>query len=749
MESLRTSLENYHMDTVRQIAEHIGIEFPTYQVRKAWLVRAVEDKIMEHATSEAYIQSLSAAERGALGVLLQKGSPLQQHDIILPLLLARLLPVTGSHPDALASAGQAVLRSLLRKGLIVNLTPPRGGTKRTLDTVVTVGLPTEVSIQLPRDLLPFPEPKGEAHVADAPPIVEAGDVERFVRRLFLFWAELLQEPAKQLKAGGMYKRDVRRIAESLGLDIEQHEEDLRWMYSFLKSMNLVKIKKRKIHAREDGPVMRFWDASPDQQANEMLRAYRRWAEPLDVKEQSLHSYTYYSRGPSYRPEHELRSEVVQLLPKLAQTNWTPLSLFIALLNGGTSGRFLYSGSALQTLERNLRWYYSQKADDFHTAIGELERDVALQILAEMQRFGFISLGYEKGKGEGEGKEKEAARSLTALQVTPSTRALYQDETLPKEEGIWQIVLQPDFQILAMGPVPLSVLAQLEQAADREKVGKGVIEYRLTRESVYQAFQRDLTEDRLREFLDEITEQPLPQNVARSLEEWGAQHERIVIRREICILQVDEAEILEILLHDDEIRQDLHRLDERTAWTPSTKAAKVRERLWSLEYMPTVSHGPEEDLPRSVQWDDDVLRPRHPLPSLYVTGTMRRIADEVDGHWELTSDSVDTAATLGMDVPDIITLLERMTGESMSADWEKRLKAWGKHFGEGEYARTLLLRMDSAKALAELRSADRRLHRWLRPLVKESGLAVVNEKHWDEVQERLAEWGVDIKEDRWW
>ena len=175
-----------------------------------------------------------------------------------------------------------------------------------------------------------------------------------------------------------------------------------------------------IHAREDGTVMRFWDASSVQQVDEM-RAYRRWSEPLEVQEQSLHHYTYYSRGPSYRPEPELRSEVVQLLPKLAQTDWTPFSLFMALLNGGTPGRFLYSASALQTLERNLRWYYSKKRMISRRPSEQLERDVAIQILEEMQRFGFISLGYEKG--ESEGQDKEVARALTALQVTPIARAL--------------------------------------------------------------------------------------------------------------------------------------------------------------------------------------------------------------------------------------------------------------------------------------------------------------------------------------
>jgi len=61
----------------------------------------------------------------------------------------------------------------------------------------------------------------------------------------------------------------------------------------------------------------------------------------------------------------------------------------------------------------------------------------------------------------------------------------------------------------------------------------------------------------------------------------------------------------------------------------------------------------------------------------------------------------------------------------------------------------LLHLKSAQALQELRRMDRRLSRWLRPLPKAEGIAVVNEKNWEEVQALLAEWGVVVQEARWW
>ena len=160
MESLHTSLENYHMNTVQQIAEHIDVALPKSQVRKAWLVRAVEEKIQEHAGSETYIQSLTSAERGALGVISAKR-------IAAP--TARYRPAPAAGPLA-AGDRRASRRPGLRRADRAAQPPPQGLDRQP--HAAAIGHPAhvqhrdhrracrrEVAKKLPRDLLPFPEPK--------------------------------------------------------------------------------------------------------------------------------------------------------------------------------------------------------------------------------------------------------------------------------------------------------------------------------------------------------------------------------------------------------------------------------------------------------------------------------------------------------------------------------------------------------------------------------------------------------------
>jgi len=174
-----------------------------------------------------------------------------------------------------------------------------------------------------------------------------------------------------------------------------------------------------------------------------------------------------------------------------------------------------------------------------------------------------------------------------------------------------------------------------------------------------------------------------------------------------------------------------------------------------EMLPAYSQGPEADLPHSLRWDQDALRPRHPMPSLYVTGTLRRIAalpssgTQNADHWQLTRQSVRAAVAAGMDVPAVIALIEQMTGTPMTPEWEKQLKAWGNHYGDAQIASVILLRLESDEALQELRRADRRLSRWIRPLPNAAGLGVVDAKHYDEAQALLAEWGIVIEDKSWW
>jgi hypothetical protein len=129
--------------------------------------------------------------------------------------------------------------------------------------------------------------------------------------------------------------------------------------------------------------------------------------------------------------------------------------------------------------------------------------------------------------------------------------------------------------------------------------------------------------------------------------------------------------------------------------------------------------------------------------------MRQIAERRNGHWVLSAEQVRGAVDKGLEPLEIIEMLERMTGAPLDLTWEKRIKAWGQHYGEGQIAEVRLLRLAGEGVLRELRKRDTRLNEGLHPLPEALGLAVVNERDWDTVREALQEWGVDLDEVAWW
>ena len=54
------------------------------------------------------------------------------------------------------------------------------------------------------------------------------------------------------------------------------------------------------------------------------------------------------------------------------------------------------------------------------------------------------------------------------------------------------------------------------------------------------------------FLEQTSSAELPQNVRRSLEEWGALHERIVFRTGVSLLQAADSELLASLMDDAQL-----------------------------------------------------------------------------------------------------------------------------------------------------------------------------------------------------
>ncbi len=275
------------------------------------------------------------------------------------------------------------------------------------------------------------------------------------------------------------------------------------------------------------------------------------------------------------------------------------------------------------------------------------------------------------------------------------------------EQPWQMILQPDFQVLALGPVPLRVLAGLEQIARREKIDKTVITYRLTRDAVYRA-QSGETVESITAYLEETTGQVIPQNIQRSLEEWVS---AIRANRHPPQCQDPSKSILpsaccyySTSLNSD--RFSIPSMSGRRGSFPN-ELNRVQQCLLDLELLPAASQGAQADLLQQHAVARRRTEPRTASPgSLYVTGALMRFAEPNGRRWLLTPESIEKASTSGYTPSEIVATLKTLTGSALPGGRGEAHRSLGKHFGTGQTAQVrLAFRLKRSESLGELRAAE--------------------------------------------
>ncbi len=743
METLRTALDNYSFEALKQIGTALGVGGG---LNKTSLGAALSKVIVDYASLPNLPQSLDPFQQMVLDLLLQNKGEMAIEDLLLPLVNSGVLSVEFAGDVGAQGFINRRLLPLLHLGLIFNFGEPRPGTnRRGFDYLHVVGIPPEVQKVLSRQHWKKSTEVAGSGKKPALPVVrlESGNGEQFLRRLFLIWSEIRRQPCKRLSSGGIGKRDLRRIAGGVGLTLEEHEDLISMLYEFLVAMDLLVIQGDLIAAADDRVGLRFWLQSLPEQMKTLLQAYvdANIFPHVDLDAIAQAGYYMY-RYLEFSDFIEMREQLMALLGKMKLENWFSCDLFVTLANQGRTGGFLLSADFEQLL--NVQWYNEQQRTGIRAKVWEAEFKAVIDLLRPLVLMGLLELGF--GVAD---EERPIGVRFSAL-----GRSVFGGEPFPPSEGgRGQVVLQPDFQVLALGPVPLADLAALERIAERIKFQDGVIEYHLTRPSIYAALRSGDSIGAVLAFLQKVTGQQLPQNVERTLQEWQGQYERLIFHHQVSILQVDREALLDELLAVEELRGLLHRLDGRTAWMRRADQAEVESRLWEKKLLPAFSAGPEQDLPRSMYWEEGSLRPRHPLPSLYSTGMVRRIAiEQPDGSWQLTAESVRMAIRAGMTAPEIVALIENLTGATLDAGWVRRLKLWSAHYGRAQTSRLMVMAFESDAALQELRGVDNRLRRWLHPLAGGAdgqSLAFVEERHWSEVQLMLQELGVEITMGEWW
>jgi len=405
----------------------------------------------------------------------------------------------------------------------------------------------------------------------------------------------------------------------------------------------------------------------------------------------------------------------------------------------SSWYYSYSGS-----------YYANQRETLLKTFGTLEtRFIHNCLTGFLFQLGLVELGY--------GQDSDA---LQGFRLVPESHVILSNE--PSESGppsqiqdeaehthpTGKLIVQPTFQLLAMGPVSLALLAQLDLFADRERADQGAFEYRLSRESVYRAQQLGMDTVRVTRFLEQAAETELPQNVRRSLDEWAAHHERIVFRTGVSLLQAADAELLNMLMEQTDAGQFIARpVSPEVALVKTNQQPQLVSTLIAQGVFPAVSGAqPEAADDNVIIQENGIIHPIHAVSSLHLRGRLSRVAEETDdGEWRLTPASVGRAGGSQGKVLRLLEELGKLHRGRLPETLVEQIKAWGGYYGNAAVETLTLIEFRDQAALDELRQHPE-LHEYLTSFPSGSrAFAVVQANKLTQVKKVLDRFGVRVRD----
>lgn len=351
-----------------------------------------------------------------------------------------------------------------------------------------------------------------------------------------------------------------------------------------------------------------------------------------------------------------------------------------------------------------------------------------------------------------GAEDESAPP-SHFRITPLGATLLKGDTPDEPDLPTNVVIQPNFQVLAFEPADEATLFSLDAMAKRVRIEQ-VAEYHLTRESVLAAEKSGIEIAAILSFLERISRNPLPQNVRRSLEDWGAQMERIKVLQNVAMVHAVDEGTLDLLYADSEMAPLLgRRLTPTAALVPAEHLQAVHSRMMDARAglpLPALTEGNDTDLPGGITVaPDGTVTFSAPLPSMYVRHAVSSLADEVEPDvFRITRASLQRAVRSGkggrpgMDAGRILITLERLSKGPLPPEMVQSVHRWARDWGSAGLADVTLLRVDTPQIMADL-LADDDLKDDLRPLPGSPTHAIVRCGAADRVRAALEERGVDL------
>jgi len=634
-------LSQCHMTVLKAMARYNDIAVRSR--RKSDYVEALAEGLFQDQAIAASLTRLDPAARQLLRRLALAGGQAPTRWITTRLEEERILAPPADeglrHREG-GDSGQRqsrcledLLAQLITSGLVFSVDrDPRASGLLNFAPQEMLVIPPCVLGRLPADPLAPPSPVAE------PATIRLASIARTQRSAYLSWNYVRHHPFR-LKPAGVPPEsrlcDIRRELMLEGPPTQQEAARISFLLHMLEEMGVLEEKDGWLRAAPDAES--FFSQSPVRRARSMLRA---WVE--SARWSCLKGDFWDQEGP--------RQGALAALEGLPSQAWIPTREWVWHTQWNHLSLFLPpEGNSLQLDSESLARH--------DPALSEFLRDT---LRGPLHWLGLVSLG------EG---------ATDSFQLAPgASSALGHLEA--EEERAGDLIVQPDFHILALPPVRDGDLAFLDEVGQRVKADR-VFEYQLTRSSIYTAQQRGRGAQEIIDCLESRTRSALPQNVGRTLLEWERQHRRIVFHRSAALCQVAEPDILDELMQEPTVaRWILRRPTPTEAILQDTRRflAAIRERghLAALTSQ-------EEDSTRDsiIVGEDGCIRIPAPVPSIHVLSRLSKFAHGQGADLRITRDSIRKAIARRLQATDVLASLQAMNHGPLDEALVARVHAWAR------------------------------------------------------------------------
>jgi Helicase conserved C-terminal domain len=575
-----------------------------------------------------------------------------------------------------------------------------------------------------------------------PPFIRSGSPDALLRDLVTVLSALRREPIELTTRGLIPKRFLVKLARLVSVG----ESDLDYptfLTAIARDVGLIVAAGGRL--TEGRHTASFLERPRGKRLRQLYEAYvgnERWSELTRIPNVPVRGTT---EGPHIV---KARQRVLNVLGQCPRARWVEINHVIDLIRR-TSYEFLiprerndpygwYAGYTFNpyTDGNLLGVSFSEPWDEgegWNRVEGGFVRAVVIEPLFWL---GMVDLGAASPDDDPH-----------VLLLNETGVSLLQGRTPELQPPATHVVVQPNFQVFVFEPTGEDVVFGLDRLAERVSMQQA-IEYRITRDSIYQAQQSGMHVTEILSFLEGVSTVPIPQNVRRSIEEWAALNDRVVIRRGASLVQTIDGATMDALYSRSDIAPLLgRRLTPTAALVPSKNLVALNTRLADgTGPMPVLSEGNDAQLGDAIQvGDDGTITFRERLPSVYVQRQVFAVAEpDGDGTYRLTRDSLRRAArNLGPDA--IIDALSHLQGYPLSDHVAALIQSWTKDWGGAALAEVLLLQVDSTEILeALLGTPELRPH--LQRLQGAATCALVRPEGVDAVRAALQERGMELRTD---